>query len=73
MKAHYYNLHSLAQNKELRWEKRQPQNARDSKQKTSDEKSGNPKTQGAQNKDIWWKNRQPQTAKGSKQKPSMKK
>jgi hypothetical protein len=31
-------------------EKRQPQNARGSNLKTSDEKRGNPKTQGAQNK-----------------------
>jgi hypothetical protein len=30
--------------------KRQPQNTRGSKQKTSDEKRGNPKMQGAQNK-----------------------
>jgi hypothetical protein len=43
------------------------------KRKTSDEKRGNPKTQGAQNKDLWWKKWQPQNARGSKQRPPMKK
>jgi hypothetical protein len=36
--------------KDLRWKKRQPQNARGSKQKTFNEKRGNPKTQGAKKK-----------------------
>jgi hypothetical protein len=35
---------------DLRWKKRPLQNARGSKLKISDEKRGNPKTQGAQNK-----------------------
>jgi hypothetical protein len=49
MKVHYYILHSLDQkNKDLRRKKRQPQNIGGSKIKTSDEKKGNPKTQGAQ-------------------------
>jgi hypothetical protein len=39
-----------AQNKIPLMKKRQPQNPRGSKQKTSDEKRGNPKMQGAQNK-----------------------
>jgi hypothetical protein len=41
--------------------------------KTSDEKRGNPKMQGAQNKDIQRKKRQPQNARGSKERPLMKK
>jgi hypothetical protein len=36
--------------KDLRWKKRQPQNVRGLKQKTSDEKRGNLEMQAAQNK-----------------------
>jgi hypothetical protein len=43
------------------------------KRKTSDEKSGNPRTQGAQKKDLWWKKRQPQNARGLKERPPMNK
>jgi hypothetical protein len=50
IKVHYCNFHSLAQNKRPPMKKRQPQNARGTKQKTSDEKRGNPKMQEVQNK-----------------------
>jgi hypothetical protein len=43
------------------------------KTKTSDEKRGSSKMQGAQNKDLRWKKRQPQNGKGSKQGPLIKK
>jgi hypothetical protein len=42
--------HTGFKTKDLQWKKMQLQNARGSKQKTSDEKRDNPKTQGAQNK-----------------------
>jgi hypothetical protein len=40
---------------------------------TSDEKKGNPRTQGAHNKYLRWKNRQSENARGSKQRSPMKK
>jgi hypothetical protein len=46
--------------------KRQPQNARGSREKTSDEKRGNPKTQGAQNKRPPIKNEATPKCKGLK-------
>jgi hypothetical protein len=44
-----------------------------SKTKTSDEKRGSPKTQGAQKQIPPMKKRQPQNARGSKERPPMKK
>jgi hypothetical protein len=41
--------------------------------KTSDEKRGNPKIQGAQKKHLRWNKRQPQNPMGSNEWPSMKK
>jgi hypothetical protein len=46
---------------------------KDLKAKTSNEKGGNTKLQGAQRKDLWWKKRQPQNARSSKQRSLMKK
>jgi hypothetical protein len=40
------------------------------KRKSSDEKWGNPKTQGG--KDLWWETRQSQNERGSKERPSIK-
>jgi hypothetical protein len=73
MKMHYCNLRLLAQNKRPLMKKRQLQNARGSKQKSSDEKRGNLKMQGAQNKRLLMKKEATQNARGSKQKTSYKK
>jgi hypothetical protein len=43
------------------------------KQKMSNEKRGNPETQGAQIKDHRWKKRQPQNTRGSNERHLMKK
>jgi hypothetical protein len=50
MKAHYYILFSLAQKKNLRWKKRQPQNVRGSKQRPPMEKVATPKCRGLKTK-----------------------
>jgi hypothetical protein len=62
-----------AQNKSPSMKKEATQNARGSKQKTSDEKRGNPKTQGAQGKRPPMKKRQSQNARDSRRKTSNEK
>jgi hypothetical protein len=52
MKAHYYNLCSLAHNKDLWWKKRQPQNAMGSKQMPSIKKEATPKCKGLKTKTL---------------------
>jgi hypothetical protein len=51
---------------DIQRKKRQPQNARGSKERPLMKKRGNSKTQGAQNKDLRRKKSQPQNARGSK-------
>jgi hypothetical protein len=50
MKAHYCNLRSLAQIKDLQWKKRQPQNARGSNQRPPMKKEATPKHKGLKSK-----------------------
>jgi hypothetical protein len=63
-KTHYWSIHSLAQNKRPPIKK--DQNTRGSKQKTSDEKRGNPKMQCAQNKRVLMKKEATSKYKGLK-------
>jgi hypothetical protein len=58
------------ENKDLQWKKRQPQNIRGLKKKTSDEKRGNPKMQGAWKQRPRIKKRQFQNARDFKTKTS---
>jgi hypothetical protein len=62
-----------AQNKRPPLKKWQPQNARGSKQKTSDKKICNPKTQGAQNKRPHMKKATSKCKGAQNKRPSMKK
>jgi hypothetical protein len=57
----------------LRQKKRQPQNARGSKTKASDEERGNPKMQVVQKERPPTKKKQPQNGRAQKQRPPMKK
>jgi hypothetical protein len=68
MKKEATQKHTGLKTKDLRWKQRQLQNARGSKQNTSDEKIGNPKMQGAQNKKPPMKKEKTSKHKGSKQK-----
>jgi hypothetical protein len=63
----------LAKNKKPPLKKRQPQNARSSKQKTSDEKRGNHKMQWAQNKRHPIKKEATQNARAQNKRPPIKK
>jgi hypothetical protein len=49
-KVHYFNLRSLAQKKYLRWENRQPQNARGSKERPPMKKEATSKCKGLKRK-----------------------
>jgi hypothetical protein len=72
-KTHYCNLRSLVQNKRSLIKKRQPQNARGSKQKTSDKKEAIPKRKGSKRKTSDEKRGNPKTQGAQNERAPMKK